>query len=74
MRQDSRQLASKVVEAFRDLLDEELCEAIGEERWRELQGMVREALAEQSETILDRLAEDLGRLRDETVERRPLEL
>ncbi len=66
--------AVEVVESFRALLDNATRETIGEQRFQALEGMVREAIAEQSEAILQRLDRDLKQLRSELVERRPFEL
>ena len=67
-------LASDVVEAFQELLDSEAREAVGKDHFHALQGMIREAIAEQSEAILERLERNLSQVKAEMVERRPLEL
>lgn len=74
MAQNPEELAGKVVSAFREMLGNEICERIGDERFLDLHAMVREALAEQSAAILERFEEDLKALRLELLERRPLEL
>lgn len=71
---ESKAIARKVVESFQALLDSSACEAVGDNNFHALQGMVREALAEQSEAILERLEHDLKQARSEMVERIPLEL
>jgi hypothetical protein len=74
MAHNSQQLAGEVVNAFRELLGEEICGGIGDERFHDLHAMVCDVLAEQSAVILERFEEDLRQLRSELVERRPLEL
>jgi hypothetical protein len=49
-------------------------EAIGEHHFHALHGMVREAVAKQSEAILERLEQNLEQLKSEMIERRALEL
>jgi len=71
---DSKQRANQVVQSFRAQLGDELCETLGEHCFHALQGMVREALAEQTESIIARLEQDLKELRSELVERRALEI
>ena len=71
---DPKQRASQVVESFRAQLGDELCEMLGEHRFHALQGMVREALAEQTESIIARLEKELKELRSDLVERRTLEI
>lgn len=74
MSDDAKLRANHVVESFRTHLGDELCEAVGEYGFQALQGMVREALAEQAESIVSRLERDLKELRSEVVERRALEI
>ena len=74
MSEDSKQRANQVVASFRAQLGDELCETIGEHRFHALQGMIREALAEQSESIIASLEQELKELRSELVERRSLEI
>ncbi len=71
---ESKALANKVVSSFQELLDSNVREAVGDSNFHALQGMVREALAEQSEAILERLEQDLKQIKSEMVERLPLEL
>jgi hypothetical protein len=71
---ESRALADKVVSSFQELLDSNAREAVGDSNFHALQGMVREALAEQSEAILERLEQNLKQVKAEMVERLPLEL
>ena len=74
MAQNPQVLADKVVNAFRELLGDEICSGIADERFHDLHTMVRDVLAEQSAAILERFEDDLKQLRSELVERRPLEL
>lgn len=74
MDSDPKLLASNVIESFKSLLDTEARDAVGEHQFHALQGMVREAIAEHSDAIVDRLEQDLKTIRSEMVERRPLEL
>jgi hypothetical protein len=55
MSSNPKALASGVVDAFQALLDSNVREAIGENHFHELHGMIREAIAEQSEAMLERL-------------------
>lgn len=74
MASDPKILASEVIESFKSLLDKETRNAVGEPQFHALQGMVREAIAEHSDAIVDRLEQELKTIRSEMVERRPLEL
>jgi len=74
MTSDPKLLASNVVETFQALLDSELREAVGEHHFHALNGLVREAMAEQSEAILEQLEQAVKQIRSDCVERRPLEL
>ena len=74
MSDDPKLRANHVVESFKAQLGDELCEKLGEHCFHALQGMVREALAEQTESIIARLEQDLKELRAELVERRALEI
>ena len=74
MSSNPKALASGVVEAFQALLDSNVREAIGENHFLALHGMIREAIAEQSEAMLEQLELNLRQIRSEMVERRPLEL
>ena len=74
MKDDAKLRANRVVESFRAQLGDELCEAVGDYSFHALQDMVREALAEQAESILSRLESDLKELRSEVIERRALEI
>jgi len=74
MASDPKLLASNVIESFKSLLDSEVQDTVGEPQFHALQSMVREAIAEHSEAIVDRLEQDLKTIRSEMVERRPLEL
>ena len=66
--------ADDVVESFQQLLGEDVCAAVGEQHFHALREMVREALTEQSEAIIDRLQQELKILRSEMVERRAMEI
>ncbi len=74
MTSDPKILASEVIESFKSLLDIEVREAVGEHQFHALEGMLRGAIAEHSEAIVDRLEQDLKTIRSEMVERRSLEL
>jgi len=74
MSSNSETLAGGVVNAFRALLDNDARNSIDEHHFDALHGMVREALAEQSEAIFKRLEQDLRQIKSDMVERRPLEL
>ena len=71
---DPKRLAREVIESFKSLLDSEVQDAVGENQFLALQSMVREAIAEHSDAIVERLEQDLKQIRTEMVERRPLEL
>jgi hypothetical protein len=74
MSSDTKVLANEVVESFKELLDDDMLEAIGEHHFHALHGMVREAIAKQAEAILELLEQNLGQLKAEMIERRTLEL
>jgi len=74
MTSDPKRLASEVIESFKSLLDTEARDAVGEHQFHALEGILREAIAEHSEAIVDRLEQDLKTIRSEMVARRPLEL
>ena len=74
MSNDPQELANEVVESFRELLDGDLREAIGEHHFQALQGMVIEAIEKQSEVILELMQQNLQQLKSRMIERRPLEL
>ncbi|MFZ9039618.1 MAG: hypothetical protein ACO3DT_16355 [Gammaproteobacteria bacterium] len=74
MTSDPKRIALDVTESFKSLLGSEAQDAIGEHQFEALQGMVREAIAEHSDAIVERLEQDLKQIRSEMVERRPLEL
>ena len=74
MSSDPTALANGVVDAFQALLDSNVREEIGENHFHALHGMVREAIAEHSEVMLERLESNLSQIRSEMVERRSLEL
>ena len=74
MNADSKELADKVVDSFRDLLDSETQEAVGDSHFNALHGMIGEVIMERSKTIFDRLEQNLKQVEAEMVERVPLEL
>lgn len=74
MSDDAKSRANQVVDSFRLELGSELCETLGEHRFHALRDMVRDALAEQSESIIARLQQDLKKYRSEMIERRALEI
>ena len=74
MSSNSKTLASGVINAFQALLDSDVCDAIDENHFHALHELVSEAITEQSESILERLEQDLLQIKTELVERRPLEL
>jgi hypothetical protein len=74
MASDPKLLADEVVESFKSLLDNDARDALGEHQFQALKAMVREAIAEHSDAVVDRLEQDLKTIRSEMVERRPLEL
>jgi len=67
-------LGDKVVSSFQNLLDSNGSEAVGDSNFHGLHVMTREAIAEQSEAILERLQQNLKQIESEMVERTPLEL
>ena len=71
---ESKALADKVVSSFQNLLDSNAREAVGDSNFHALQVMIREAIAEQSEALLDRLQQNLKQIESEIVDRTPLEL
>lgn len=71
---ESKALADRVVSSFQDLLDSHAREAVGDSNFHALQVMIREAIAEQSEALLDRLQQNLKQIESEITERTPLEL
>ena len=74
MSSDPQALANEVVESFKELLDSDLREAIAEHHYHALHGMVTEAIAKQSEVILELLEQNLEQLKSKMIERHPLEL
>lgn len=74
MGSDAKIRAAEVIDSFKALLDSEVRNAIGDEHFHALHGMIREAIAEQSEAILERVDQNLAQIRSDMVERRPLEL
>ncbi len=74
MSKDPKTIAESVVDAFRERLEPELRDSIDEHHFTALQGMVREAISEHAEAIVERLDRDLKQVKSDMVERRPLEL
>ena len=74
MSSNPKAIAESVVEAFKERIGSELSEAIDEHHFHALNGMVREAIAEHAEAIIERLDQDLKQAKADMVERRPLEL
>ncbi len=70
----SKKRADDVVEAFKARLGGDAIAAVGEHQFHALRDMVREALAEQSEVIVERLQRELEEIRSELIERRALEI
>ena len=73
MGKDQKKLAGRVVETFRSQLDSDMNAAIGEHNFDALNSLVREAIAEHTETIIEQLEDVLKQIKADT-ERRPLEL
>ncbi len=71
---EPKALADKVVGSFQALLDSDTSEAVGDSNFQALNGMIREAIAEQSQMIIERLLQDLKQIEAEMVERTPMEL
>jgi hypothetical protein len=74
MSDESKAMADKVVSSFQNLLDSNAREAVGDSNFHALHVMIREAIAEQSGALLDRLQQNLKQIEAEMVERTPLEL
>ena len=74
MSNDPKTLAESVVDAFRGRLEPELRDKLNEHHFHALQGMVREAIAEHAEAVIERMDQDLKQTKKEMVERRPIEL
>lgn len=74
MSTDPKTIAESVVDAFRERLGPELRDGIDEQHFTALHGMVREAIAEYAEAVVDRFDQDLNQVKSDMVERRPLEL
>ncbi len=65
--------ADHVVEEFQSLLDSDTSKAIGEQNFEALNSLVREAIAEHTESIMEQFESVLKNARKD-LERRPLEL
>jgi hypothetical protein len=73
MVREQEELANHVIESFQALLASDVRESIGEQHFDALKAIVIEALAERSETILERIEAVTKQLRTE-VEKHPIEL
>ncbi|MDH5354923.1 MAG: hypothetical protein OEY09_10815 [Gammaproteobacteria bacterium] len=73
MDNEQKDIADRVVKTFRSQLDSDINAAIGEHNFDALNSLVREAIAENAESIIDQLGDLLKQIKAET-ERRPLEL
>ena len=67
-------IADSVVEAFKARIGPEASRSLDQHHFEALHGMVREAIAEHAEAIIERLDQDLKQAKADLVERRPLEL
>ena len=74
MSSNPAEIADRVVESFRERLATDSSDAIDEHHFQALHAMVREAIAEHADALVERVALDLQKTRAEMVERRPLEL
>ena len=74
MNADSKELADKVVQSFRDLLDDDTRRAVGDSHFNALHSMIGEVITERSKTIFERLEQNLKQVEAEMVERVPMEL
>jgi hypothetical protein len=71
---ESKALADRVVTSFQELLDSDTRRVLGDTNLHSLNGMIREALAEQAAAVIERLQQDLRQIETEMVEKPPLEL
>ncbi len=74
MPSDAKALADGVVESFRQLLDGDARDLVGDHLLNALHGMVSEAIAEHAESIFEQLERELRKLHSDMIERKPLEL
>ena len=73
MSRKQEEITNHVVQSFQALLDSDVCESIGDQHFEALKGIVSEALAEHSETILEPVEAIIKQLRTE-IEKQPIEL
>ncbi len=73
MVREQEEIANHVIQSFQALLDSEVCEAIGDQHFKALKDIVSEALAEHSESILERVEAITKQLRTE-IEKHSIEL
>ena len=73
MPRGQEEIANHVIHSFQALLDFDLRESIGNQHFEALKGIVSEALAEHSETILERVEAITRQLRTE-IEKHSIEL
>ncbi len=73
MSREQEEIANHVIQSFQALLSSEVCESIGDQHFEALKGIVSEALAEHSETILERFEAITKKLRTE-IEKHSIEL
>lgn len=73
MAREQEEIANHVIRSFQDLLGSDVRESIGDQHFEALKGIVREALAEHSETILKRVEAITKQLRTE-IEKHSIEL
>jgi hypothetical protein len=73
MSRKQEEIANHVIQSFQALLDSEVRESIGDQHFEALNGIVCEALAEYSETILKRIEDITRQLRTE-IEKQSIEL
>ena len=74
MSRNPGEIADRVVESFREQLGAGLSGTIDETHFHALQAMVREALADYAEAVIERVDQDLKKAKSDLVERRQLEL
>lgn len=73
MSREQEEIANHVVQSFQALLDSEVRESIGDQHFEALKGIVCEAFAEHTETILNRVEDITRQLRTE-IEKQSIEL
>ncbi len=73
MSREQEEIANHVIQSFQDLLGSDVRESIGDQHFEALKGIVSEALAEHSETMLERVEAITKQLRTE-IEKHSIEL